>query len=99
MALEPDGRTTCGTPQEFKKSSWPCGKRKSEETRRKLTACSRNWMSPAHTLMAIKNMPGGADYIRKRKLRTHLAEEKYGPDWMELTEEEEFARQGTAGKG
>lgn len=54
---------------------------------------------PAHTLMAIKNMPGGADYIRKRKLRTHLAEEKYGPDWMELTEEEEFARQGTAGKG
>ncbi len=47
---------------------------------------------PAHTLMAIKSMPGGADWIRKNKLRTHLAEEKYGADWMELTEEEEFAR-------
>ena len=48
---------------------------------------------PAHTLMAIKNTPGGVDYIRSRNLRTHLAEEKYGPDWMELTEEEEFARE------
>ena len=47
---------------------------------------------PAHTLMAIKNTPGGVDYIRSRNLRTHLAEEKYGADWMELTEEEEFAR-------
>ena len=47
---------------------------------------------PAHTLMAIKNTPDGAEYIRKKKLRTRLAEEKYGPDWMDLTREEGFAR-------
>ena len=39
--------------------------------------------APAHTLMAIKDTPGGVDYIRSHNLRTHLAEEKYGPDWME----------------
>ena len=53
---------------------------------------------PAHTLMAIKNTPGGADWIRKNNLRTHLVEEKYGPDWLDLTEEEEFARQRAAGR-
>ena len=46
---------------------------------------------PALTLMAIKNTPGGADWIRFRNLRTHLAEDKYGPGWMDMTQEEEFA--------
>ena len=39
---------------------------------------------PAHTLMAIKKMPDGVDHIRPRNLLTHLAEERYGPGWMEL---------------
>ena len=53
---------------------------------------------PAHTLMAIKRAKaGGADWIRKRNLRTRLSDKKYGPDWLDLTEEEEFARQRTAG--
>ena len=47
--------------------------------------------APAHTLMAIKRVLG-ADYIRERNLRTHLADEKYGPGWMDLTEEQELAR-------
>ena len=34
---------------------------------------------PAHTLMAIKETRG-ADWIRSRNLRTHLADEKYGRD-------------------
>ena len=38
---------------------------------------------PAHTLMAIKDTPGGVDFIRSHNLHTHLAEEKYGPDWMD----------------
>ena len=38
---------------------------------------------PAHTLMAIKNSPGGADWIRRMNLNTRRAIEKYGPDWME----------------
>ena len=53
---------------------------------------------PAHTLMALKNMPGGADWIRKHNLRTHLADEKYGPGWLDRTEEEEFARARAAGR-
>ena len=38
---------------------------------------------PAHTLMAIKEMPGGADMIREMNLNTRLADEKYGPDWLD----------------
>ena len=38
---------------------------------------------PAHTLMALKNMPDGAEYIRARNLSTHLADMKYGPDWLD----------------
>ena len=38
---------------------------------------------PAHTLMAIKEMPGGADWIRRMNLNTRLADEKYGPDWLD----------------
>ena len=37
---------------------------------------------PAHTLMAIKETRG-ADWIRSRNLRTHLADEKYGPGWLD----------------
>ena len=51
---------------------------------------------PAHTLMAIKRVRG-ADWIRSRNLRTHLADEKYGPGWMDLTEEDELTRQRAAG--
>ena len=40
---------------------------------------------PAHTLMAIKNVRG-ADWIRSRKLNTRLADEKYGPGWLDRTE-------------
>ena len=52
---------------------------------------------PAHTLMAIKAVLG-ADWIRSRNLRTHLADEKYGPGWLDRTEEEEFARARAAGR-
>ena len=52
---------------------------------------------PAHTLMAIRNSPGGADWIRRMNLNTRLADEKYGPDWLELTEEEVRDRERTAG--
>ena len=52
---------------------------------------------PAHTLMALKRT-GNADWIRERNLRTTLADKKYGPDWMELTEEEELGRRRVAGK-
>ena len=38
---------------------------------------------PAHTLMAIKEMPDGVNYIRELNLNTRLADEKYGPDWLE----------------
>ena len=38
---------------------------------------------PAHTLMAIKESPGGADWIREMNLNTRLADEKYGPDWLD----------------
>lgn len=38
---------------------------------------------PAHTLMAIKNSPGGADWIRRMNLNTRLADEKYGPNWLD----------------
>ena len=40
---------------------------------------------PAHTLMAIKETRG-ADWIRSRKLNTRLADEKYGPGWLDRTE-------------
>ena len=53
--------------------------------------------APAHTLMAIKNAPGGTDWIRAMNLNTRLADEKYGPDWLDRTEEE-FARQRAAGR-
>ena len=36
----------------------------------------------AETLMAVKRCQG-ADYIRKRNLRTHLADAKYGPGWLD----------------
>ena len=39
---------------------------------------------PAHTLMAIKNsMPGGRDFILRNNLNTRLADEKYGPGWLD----------------
>ena len=38
---------------------------------------------PAHTLMAIKEMPGGVNYIRELNLNTRLADEKYGPGWLD----------------
>ena len=38
---------------------------------------------PAHTFMAIKEMPGGADWIREMNLNTRLADEKYGPGWLD----------------
>ena len=41
---------------------------------------------PAHTLMAIKNAPGGADWIRRMNLNTRLADEKYGPGWLDQDE-------------
>ena len=47
---------------------------------------------PAHTLMAIKNSPGGADWIRRMNLNTRLADEKYGPDWLDITREEAHVR-------
>ena len=53
---------------------------------------------PAHTLMVLKNMPDGAEYILSRNLRTHLADEKYGPVWLDRTEEEEEARRCAAGR-
>ena len=40
--------------------------------------------APAHTLMAIKNsVPGGVEFIREMNLNTRLADERYGPDWLE----------------
>ena len=51
---------------------------------------------PAHTLMAIKTVLG-ADWIRSRNLRTHLAEEKYGPDWLDAPEGESVAGAKSAG--
>ncbi|MDE0156992.1 MAG: hypothetical protein OXI88_22530 [Gammaproteobacteria bacterium] len=51
---------------------------------------------PAHTLMAIKTVLG-ADWIRSRNLRTHLAEEKYGPDWLDAPEGEAVAGTKSAG--
>ena len=40
---------------------------------------------PAHTLMAIKKC-GHADTIRKYDLNTSLADEKYGPGWLDREE-------------
>ena len=40
---------------------------------------------PAHALMAIKETRG-ADWIRSRNLNTRLADEKYGPGWLDRTE-------------
>lgn len=51
---------------------------------------------PADALMALKSI-GRTDLIQELKLRTHLAEKKYGPDWMDLTEEEERALERTTG--
>ena len=52
---------------------------------------------PAHTLMAIKNSPGGANWIRAMNLSTRLADEKYGLGWLDPTEEEAVARCNAAG--
>lgn len=39
---------------------------------------------PAETLMAIKNHePLGAKFIRELRLKTDLADAKYGPGWMD----------------
>ena len=38
--------------------------------------------APAHTLMAIKRT-FGADWVRAMNLNTRLADEKYGPDWLD----------------
>ena len=43
---------------------------------------------PAQTLMAIKKVRG-AVWILSRNLNTRLADEEYGPDWLDRTEEEE----------
>ena len=41
---------------------------------------------PPHALMAIKNsIPNGADMIREMNLNTRLADEKYGPGWLDRT--------------
>ena len=41
---------------------------------------------PAHTLMAIKeSFPDGADMIRRMNMNTRLADEKYGPGWLDRT--------------
>ena len=37
---------------------------------------------PAHTLRAIKR-GGHADFIRRYELDTSLADEKYGPGWLD----------------
>ena len=43
--------------------------------------------APAHTLMAIKNsFPDGVDMIRRMNLNTRLADEKYGPGWLDQDE-------------
>ena len=42
---------------------------------------------PAHTLMSIKNsFPDGVDMIREMNMNTRLADEKYGPGWLDRTE-------------
>ena len=84
----------------IQKSWWPCGKRKIGATQAEADRLFSELDIPAHTLMAFKpcNMPGGADWIRSRNLRTHLADEKYGPGWLDRTEEEEFARARAAGR-
>ena len=42
---------------------------------------------PAHTLMATKNsFPDGADMIRRMNMNTRLADEKYGPGWLDQDE-------------
>ena len=41
---------------------------------------------PADTLMAIKEC-GNADVIRKHNLNTSLADEKYGPGWLNREDE------------
>ena len=39
---------------------------------------------PPEALMAIKrSFPNGADYIRELNLNTRLADEKYGPGWLD----------------
>ena len=43
--------------------------------------------APPEALMAIKNsFPNGADYIRELNLNTRLADEKYGPGWLDRDE-------------
>ena len=40
---------------------------------------------PGHALMAIKETRG-ADWIRSRNLNTRLADEEYGPGWLDRDE-------------
>ena len=50
----------------------------------------------ADALLALKSI-GRTDLIQALKLRTHRVEEMYGPNWLDLTEEEERALERTAG--
>ena len=55
------------------------------ETMRKLT---RKLEPPADVLLGAKMADGGADFIRRAGYITRLAEEKYGKDWLEKSNEE-----------
>ena len=55
-----------------------------EETVRRLT---RKLEPPADVLLGGK-MAGGADFIREMGYITRLAEEKYGKNWLEKSDEE-----------
>ena len=55
-----------------------------EETVRRLT---RKLEPPADALLGGK-IAGGADFIREMGYITRLAEEKYGKDWLEKSNEE-----------
>ena len=50
------------------------------------TEASWEWLQlvqvPAHALLAAKRR-NGADWIRKRGLRTETAEAEYGKDWLD----------------
>ena len=47
--------------------------------------CCRKWKAPPIHSWAIKEAPGGADWIRRMNLNTRLADEKYGPGWLDRT--------------
>lgn len=58
---------------------WAAEERGDKETARELR---KQLVIPAETLMALKKT-AGADWIRKRGLRTETADEKYGPGWLD----------------